>query len=190
MVAAGQTAIIHLQYDEEQSFEGRVKRVAPKGSKGAQRTGIVQQTSSDDVATFETLIQITDPPPELRLGMTANVEIEVDRRSAALIIPSQAVLHRQAKDLPPELARRVLAETSAYSTVTDPAKRYHQMVFVSVGGVARAYVVKTGISDQSRVEILSGLEEGDRVISGPYRIFEKLEDGLPVVEISEEVRTP
>ena len=50
---------------------------------------------------------------------------------------------------------------------------------------ARCRPVQTGVSDESKVEILRGLDEGDVVISGPYRVFEKLKDGKPVVELAE-----
>ncbi len=46
--------------------------------------------------------------------------------------------------------------------------------------------MKTGISDESRVEIVTGLEEGDSVIVGPYRVFEKLKDGAPIKELIEQ----
>jgi HlyD family secretion protein len=47
------------------------------------------------------------------------------------------------------------------------------LVFVSENGVAKAKVVKTGISDYENIEILEGLKEGDEVISGPYFIVSK-----------------
>jgi HlyD family secretion protein len=70
--------------------------------------------------------------------------------------------------------------------VKDPARRYHQVVFVAVDGKARCRPVQTGISDESRVEILDGLSEGESVVAGPYRVFDQLKDGKPVTEAADE----
>lgn len=177
LVKEGQPAFIHLQYDER-TLQGKVLRISPKGVKA--NAGLTA-ANPDEVATFETIISIDSPPPDVRLGMTANVEIQVDDRSGVLSIPSQAVLHRRAKDLPAELAKR-LAEDSGVRGAgeQDPTKRYHQVVFVAHEGHAQCRLVRTGVSDDRHVEIVQGLQLGEMVISGPYRIFDKLKQGVPV----------
>ncbi len=54
------------------------------------------------------------------------------------------------------------------------------VVFVMVNGEARARPVKTGISDQERIEILEGLGPDDEVIVGPFRVLDEMEEGQPV----------
>jgi HlyD family secretion protein len=55
------------------------------------------------------------------------------------------------------------------------------MVFAVKNGVAKMVKVKTGISSNSYVEILDGLNEGDEVVSGSFRAISKdLEDGKKV----------
>ena len=57
-----------------------------------------------------------------------------------------------------------------------------EVVFVSVDGVAKMREVETGISDYSNIEIRSGLEEGELVISGPFFVVSKqLKEGDLVV---------
>ena len=58
--------------------------------------------------------------------------------------------------------------------------RYIKIVFVAEDGVARARPVETGLSDERRIEIRSGLKPGDRVIVGPFRALDELKDGQPV----------
>jgi HlyD family secretion protein len=65
----------------------------------------------------------------------------------------------------------------------DRARRYYQVVFVEAGGVASCRLVQTGAADESQVEILSGLAEGEHVIFGPYRTLDKLVEGAPIQEI-------
>jgi HlyD family secretion protein len=185
LVKEGQRVVIHLQNDENLALTGKVERISPKGVKpgGAQAAA---GSNDNDVAIFETIIRIDSPPPQVRLGMNANVEIQVDERSDALTVPTQAVLHRQARELPASVRQELEEQYLKVTGVKDPARRYHQVVFVSDNGVARCRLVKTGISDESRVEILNGLKEGESIIVGPYRVFEKLTDGKPIKEMVEQ----
>lgn len=189
LVKLGQRAIIHVQYGEELNLSGTVMRIAPKGIKGLKGSGgagasAVTVANPNDVAVFETFIKIENPPPQVQLGMTANVDIQVDDRTGILTLSSQAVLHRRLRDLPRRLADEL--ERKAIEEGGEAQTRYYQVVFVNNKGVAECRLVKTGISDETRVEILEGLKEGEQVISGPYRVFDKLKDGRAIKEMTDE----
>jgi len=53
-------------------------------------------------------------------------------------------------------------------------------VFVVEGDAARARPVETGLSDERRIEILSGLRPDERTIVGPFRVLDELKDGQRV----------
>jgi HlyD family secretion protein len=184
LVQPGQKALIHFQNNSRLMLTGTVKRISPKGTKGNSTTAAVGG-SDNDVAVFETIISIDSPPPQVRLGMNSSVEILVEERDVPLSIPAQAVLHRREKDLPRAIVEQVETEAVRGPGVKDPSRRYHQVVFVESAGKARFRLVKTGISDESRVEVTDGLQEGERIIAGPYRAFDKLKDGKPVTEAKE-----
>lgn len=188
LVKPGQKARIHLQFDEELTLWGKIKRVTPKGLKKSALAagGATNVGDSNEVATFETIISIDSPPPQVRLGMTANVEILVEERDDVLHVPAQAVVHRRAKDLPAAMAAQLEAETVVKPGRQSAAQRYHQVVFVANQGRAEVRLVKTGISDETRVEIVEGLKAGEAVIAGPYRIFDKLKDGKSIKEMTDE----
>jgi HlyD family secretion protein len=115
--------------------------------------------------------------------MTATVEIEVKRAPDVLGVPVQAVVHRRRKDLPDTQAIREWSRRHAHSPgekAKDEEALYVKIVFVVENGTAHARPVETGISDERRVEILSGLEAEDRVIVGPFRALDELKDGHPV----------
>ena len=194
LVKAGQLARVFLQWDNEQVLMGRVKRVFPAGEKGnTQRKGASQSQAVDpnELAKFDTLIAIDNPPPSLRLGMTANVEIIVDERHDALGIAPHAVLQRRAKDLPTELTSRFKEEKIKRKGFEDPAKRWFQVVFVEEHGKASTRIIRTGVSDENRVELLSDpndpkpIKSGDRIVTGPFRVFDKLKEGSTIEEYSE-----
>jgi HlyD family secretion protein len=173
LVRPSQPARVYLQADPTHPIAGSVDLVAPKGKK------------TEEVVSFETLVAVgSSEGTALLPGMTATVEIEVKRAEDALGVPVQAVVHRRRKDLPDTPAVRAWAERHARTPGEKAAEaeaRYVKIVFVAENGVARARPVETGISDEKRVEILSGLKPDDRVIVGPFRALDELKDGDAVI---------
>ena len=115
--------------------------------------------------------------------MTATVEIEVKRVDDALGVPVQAVVHRRLKELPnTALFRDWIARQpkTPAEKGKDESVRYVTIVFVMVNGEAHARPVKTGISDQERIEILEGVGPEDDVIVGPFRVLDEMVEGQPV----------
>lgn len=173
LVRRRQPALVYLQADQLHPIAGTVDLVAPKGK------------TKDDIVSFETLVDVAVIPGDLgiRPGMTATVEIEVRRAEEALGVPAQAVVHRRRKDLPDTPAVRAWAERNARSPgekAQEAELRYIKMVFVAERDVARARPVETGLSDERKIEILSGLKPGERVVVGPFRTLDELKDGDPV----------
>jgi HlyD family secretion protein len=190
LVQPGQKALVYFQNAANLTLTGTVKRISPKGLRSDSNpnnplASASSASTTNEVATFETIITLESPPVAVRLGMSANVEILVEERDHVVSVPAQAVQHRRAKDLPRALADKLEAESAHGPGVKDPARRYHQVVFVEEGGQAHCRLVKTGISDENRVEILAGVTEGERVVAGPYRAFDKLKEGRPVREAAE-----
>ena len=194
LVKTGQLVRVFLQWDNETVLMGRVKRVFPAGEKGnTQRKGGNQSQAVDpnELAKFDTLIAIDNPPPSVRLGMTANVEIIVDERHDALGVAPHAVLQRRSKDLPPELTAQYAQESVKRKGFEDPAKRWYQVVFVEENGKASTRIVKTGVSDENRVELLLNpkdhkpIKAGDKIVTGPFRVFDKLKEGSMIEQHSE-----
>ena len=168
LVRAGQLARVYLQADQRDPIEGTVDRVAAKGKEAG------------EVVIFETLVGIDSKHQALRMGMTATIEVEVDRSADARGVPVQAVVHRRLKDLPRTPALRSWAEQHARSPgekASEAEARYVKIVFVADGAVARARPVETGLSDERHVEIVEGLADIDRVIVGPFRALDELKDG-------------
>jgi HlyD family secretion protein len=176
LVRPSQPAQVFLQADPLHPVAGAVSMIAAKGK------------TKEDVVNFETLIDIKSVKDQvvLRPGMTSTVEIEVRRASDALSVPAQAVVHRRRKDLPDTPAVRAWAEKNARSPgekAQEAELRYIKIVFVDDHGVARARPVETGLSDERRVEILSGLHSSDRLIVGPFRALDELKDGSTVIPL-------
>ena len=99
-------------------------------------------------------------------------------------VPVQAVVHRRRKDLPDSPEVRAWSARNSRSLgekAQEVEARYVKVVFVVDDGIARARPVETGISDERRVEVLSGLKTTDMVIVAPFRALDELKDGNPVI---------
>lgn len=177
-VKPGQSAKIFLQDSKKRALPGTVDRITPQGDKSLRGFG----NNQSDIASFETIINFDDPTDDVRLGMTANVEIEVEERSDVLKIPLQAVAQRRLKDLPNDVADKLKSSGDAGK---DPSKQYFRVVFVEKDGAAEVRPVKTGISDGVHVEIEEGLTEGEHVVVGPYHVFEQLKSGRQLTDLVE-----
>lgn len=146
----------------DRTFPGRVVEV---GSSGSRRAG------QGDVTFFSVDVLLEEADPRLRPGMSVRAEIAVASRAEALTVPVQAVVERSGREGGAEdAAGAVAAEEEAARPV----------VFVVEEGRVRRRPVETGLSTVTRVEVVSGLAEGDEVVTGPYRTLRDLEDGDPV----------
>lgn len=172
LVEPDQPARIYLQSNTRRSVPGRVLSVATGGTKVTGR----------DVVTFEALVLIEggDESESVKPGMTANVEIEVDRRSDALTVPVEAVVYRKRRDLPEELVKAYDERVGGDVEAAETGAQYVKLIFCIADDKAHARLVETGISDTQRVEIVGGLSAGEQVVTGPYRSLDQLADGAPV----------
>ncbi len=125
---------------------------------------ITSITATEQATDFEVEIELKDFSDDLRPGMNVKAEIFTNRKSGVLIVPIQAVGRRKKKD------------------------RLVESIFIVKGSKAVLKEIKTGIAGDNEIEIVSGVDEGDTVIAGPYRVLSKLKDGdrVEVKELKEE----
>jgi HlyD family secretion protein len=118
-----------------------------------------------DVQFFRVKILLSAPDERLRPGMSARAEIRVTTHDGALAVPIQTVVERAPA-----------AESEAEKSAVDAASEI-PVAFVVDGDEVRKRPIRTGISDATHVEVVEGLSETDRVVTGPYRSLKKLRDG-------------
>ncbi len=104
-----------------------------------------------------------------RPGMTASVDIITETKRDILTVPLSAVTTRKANSE---------GEEDAEDSETSLDQELDEVVFTVADGKAVKTIVKTGISDFERIEIVEGLKEGDEVVSGPFlAVSKRLKDG-------------
>jgi HlyD family secretion protein len=166
-VKVGQPAKVHVQAFWDEEFNGTVHSIALTSSR----------STTTGAKYYETKILLEGDVGKLYTGLTADVNIEVARYQDVLLVPSQAVLERRVDDLPEELRKN--------NPLIDPKKSFLTVVFRLVDGKTRITPVRVGPSDLLNTLIEEGLTEGDKVIVGPYKILETLQNDMPAEEIAE-----
>lgn len=161
-IRAGQTARIYINAFEDEQFEGTVKLI-----------DLLKTTSRTGSDVFEVDILLhTDGDRQFYSGLTASAEIEVETLEGVLTVPSQSVADVRVEELPRDIVRS--------SDAIDPNKTFARVVYRVKDGEAVATPVKVGPSDLRTTAILAGLEEGEEVITGPYRALIDMKHGQAV----------
>ncbi len=125
-----------------------------------------------NVVTYDTVIGVSNPDQKLKPGMTANVSIVAAHRDETVKIPNSALRFRMP-DQTPSVAPKRDPASSARGPGNKPAgnrpeRRAERTVYVLAAGASKptAVTIKTGISDGVNTEVLEGLKEGDRIVTG------------------------
>ena len=168
-VAAGQAATVRVNAYRNREFAGSVERVAL--SRGTDTGMSAAGTGGGGWFKCEVTLDLADGETLLS-GLAANVDIVVGR-SSGLLVPSQALMERKLDELPEALRE---------SPLVDAARKKATIVFKVVDGKAVPTPVRTGASNLSDTMILEGLAAGDMVVTGPYRVLERLKEGDRVRE--------
>jgi HlyD family secretion protein len=161
-VEIGQRAKLHINAYPDDVFSGTVRQIAWQRS-GATESGF-----------FVTEIEIDLQGRQIRSGLHANTDIEVETHEG-VIVPRQAIVVREIDDLPDEIREDPLV---------DSTKSKVQVVYRCVDGKAVCTPVKAGASDLTHRLVEDGLEVGgDPVIVGPYKVLETIKhDELVTIE--------
>jgi len=131
--------------------------------------------SSQEAKDFKVVVALDDPPAEIRPGLSCTAKIITATRQKALAIPIQALTVRQRGDLEAEPKKgNVQAATNVDPDKQKKLKEELQGVFIVKNGAAEFHEVKTGITGSTEIEVLSGVKEGEEIITGSYRVIRTL----------------
>lgn len=191
-IAINQMTEIEIDAFPDTTFPGRVVEIG--------NTAILLGGGTQDQSTnFRVKVIFEDVGVKIRPGMSATVDITTASRDNVTIVPFSAIVMRKL-NLDSLIAARVTeksgstlvsevqaaepgdsisSDTESYDN-SDAEEVEHKGVFVIRDGKALFVVVTTGIADSRNVEVTSGLEPGDSVVSGPYRVLRTIKDNEAV----------
>jgi len=190
-VKIGDKANVKIDAYGDRKFKGTVAQIGNT----AKTTGTGTQ---EEVTNFEVKINLEREDVLLRPGLSCTADIETNMVKDTVAVPMQAVTIRTGdSNLSPEEIEKKRLKTAARDKGDNNAdyvnerqekalqkeerEKLSKVVFLKKGGKAQSVKVTTGISDDTYMEIKSGVQPGDEVISGSYSaISRKLKDGAKV----------
>lgn len=157
-ISVGQQARFTVDAFPERPFDAEIRDIS------------YASVTTDGVVTYDARLDVDNTDMLLRPGMTATVSVVTQQAKAVLTVPSSAFRYR-----PTETRERGFSMLSMFTGRRGPMRRPGQTeqppaeglrtLYVLENGQPRRVDVKIGSSDGDRTEVLSGLEEGDRVIT-------------------------
>ena len=179
-VKLGDSAEVEIDAFPDTTFTGYVSEI----SNSAETRGL---GTVEEVTNFEVKIRLVDRLPSFRPGMSATAEIATETHKNVLNAPIQSVTVRDRKTLTRKRGveeKKAEPEEELSPKEKKTAKKEDdlmEVVFVVEDGIAHMRPVTLGISDDNYYEIVSGLKDGEEVVTGPYRVLSRtLKDGNKV----------
>ena len=184
-VKLGQPAEVTIDAIPKKVFHGVVSEI---GNNAVVRsTGVAtsqQNIASQEAKDFKVVVTIQDAPESLRPGLSATAKVTTATQSHALSIPIQALTVRRRADLEePKQEKGSLQAASRPDPVAAKEKNGKeeiQGVFILRNRKAQFTPVDTGIAGTTDIEVLKGLQEGDEIVTGSYKVLRTLRPGASV----------
>jgi len=187
-VTLNDTAFVEVDAYQNRKFKGIVTEI----STSANTVGV----SADQVTNFDVKIRIlpdsykdlikADKPNDspFRPGMSATVDIRTESVANVLTIPIQAVTTRaDTTKAAPKVEEKAQPEQDN-ANAKKKVEVVQEYVFMYDKGVVKMLKVKTGIQDNTYIQIVDGVKEGQEIVTAPYRaVSKKLKDGDKVTKV-------
>jgi HlyD family secretion protein len=192
-VHLGQSAEVTIDAIPRRIFHGTVSEIGDNAI--VRSTGVAtsqQSSASEEAKDFKVVVTVTDPPPDLRPGLSTTAKITTAARSGVLSIPIQALSVRTQAQLDLEKStpgsvhaaapapRETESKNNSGNSGNKDQQQDVQGVFVIRNKKAEFVPVATGITGTTDIEVVNGLREGDDVITGSYKVLRTLRSGSSV----------
>ncbi|MGC1108038.1 MAG: efflux RND transporter periplasmic adaptor subunit [Candidatus Acidiferrales bacterium] len=189
-VKVGQEATVTIDAYPGQVFKGHVADVGEEAILRTSGLATTQQTSanSQEARDFKVHVRLDQPPEGIRPGLSSTAKIQTGHRTEVVTIPIQAIAIRTKEELQADQDREKGRGSGVTLAAAKPALNSDgtvatddvQGVFVVRNGKAIFVPVQTGISGVTDIEVTSGLQQGDIVITGSYEALRSLHSGASV----------
>ncbi len=170
----GDSAVVRIDAYPGQEMPGEVVRISNSAVNAPATRGTAQAQTAQAI-DFEVIVALDEPPADLRPDLTATADIITATRTGALTVPILAVTVRDQNGERFQAA----TGTSEPSAPTEEAEEV-EGVFVIRGGRPEWAPITLGIVGDWYFEVVSGLQLGDSVVSGPYTAVRDLDPDTPI----------
>lgn len=176
VVRVGIHDMVDIEIDAipDTTFKGKVTEIAHM----AQSTGLGTQEA---VTQFKVVVEMLEIPDKIRPGMSATVEILTDKAENTLAVPIQSVTVRSRENVFKKEKNVESSENDENNRNNKKQSEMVEVVFRMDADTVSAVPVKIGLSSQDLFQILSGLDEGDVIVTGNHKVLSReLQTGMRV----------
>ena len=190
-VQVDETDIVNVRLDQpaevtidaipNQTFKGKVSEIGDNAI--IRSTGVSTSQSisgSQEAKDFKVVVTLIDPPPNLRPGLSATAKITTGLAHDAVTIPIQALTMRDKNDLEAQKSPKKPVDKTAPAVAVKKENSDIQGVFVVKNKKAEFHEVVTGLTGSTEIQVKTGLEPGDEIITGSYKVLKTLRNGAGV----------
>ncbi len=182
-IRLGQAAEVTIDAIPGQTFKGKVTEIGDNAI--VRSTGVSTSqstTSSQEAKDFKVVVTLDSPPDNLRPGLSATAKITTGSAHGVLTIPIQALTMREKKDLEAQdqKAKKTKPANAAPQTSKKEEQDLQGVFVVTKNKKAEFRVVETGLTGATDIQVKSGLQEGDEIITGSYKVLKSLRNGAGV----------
>ncbi|HKV92215.1 MAG TPA: efflux RND transporter periplasmic adaptor subunit [Candidatus Angelobacter sp.] len=183
-ISLGQDAEVTIDAIPNQTFKAKVTEIGDNAI--IRSTGVSTSQSiggTQEAKDFKVVVTLTDPPANLRPGLSATAKITTGTAHNALAIPIQAITMRDQSDLEAQKGNNKKVIVDKTAPATPMAKKENeeiQGVFVIKNNKAEFRKVETGLTGTTEIQVKSGLADGDVIITGSYKVLKTIRNGTGV----------
>jgi HlyD family secretion protein len=181
-VRMGQPAQVTIDAIPKKTFKAVVTEIGDNAIVRSTGVSTSQQIStSQEAKDFKVVVTLQDPPADLRPGLSATAKITTATKGNALTIPIQALTVRRQADIVPKNEKgSVQAAAPQTDASREKDKQEIQGVFILRNRKAEFVPVETGIAGTTDIEVIKGLQAGDEIVTGSYKVLRTLRPGSSV----------
>jgi HlyD family secretion protein len=181
-VKLGQPADVTIDAIPKKVFHAVVTEIGNNAIVRSTGVATSQSTSaSQEAKDFKVVVTLSDPPEDLRPGLSTTAKITTATRNSVVTIPIQALTVRQQSDLEAASEKgSVQAAAPQKDASKDKKNEEIQGVFAIRNKKAEFIPVQTGVAGTTDIEVLGGLKEGDEIVTGSYKVLRTMKPGTSV----------
>jgi HlyD family secretion protein len=180
-VQLGQPAEVTIDAIPKKIFHAIVTEIGNNAIVRSTGVATSQSTSaSQEAKDFKVVVTLSDPPEDLRPGLSTTAKITTATRSNVVAIPIQALTIRRQEDLETNEKGSVQAAGPQKDATKDKKNEEIQGVFIIRNKKAEFVPVQTGVSGTTDIEVLGGLKDGDEIVTGSYKVLRTMKPGTSV----------
>ncbi|MGC2194026.1 MAG: efflux RND transporter periplasmic adaptor subunit [Terriglobales bacterium] len=182
-VKLGQPAEVAIDAIPKRTFHAVVSEIGNNAI--VRSTGVAtsqQASASQEAKDFKVVVTLQDPPEDLRPGLSTTAKITTATRTNVVTIPIQALTIRREGDLQTKSAEKGSVQAAGPQKDSSRGKENSEVqgVFVVRDRKAQFVPVETGVTGTTDIEVLSGLKEGDEIVTGSYKVLRTMKPGTSI----------